>query len=180
MPRLTLANQRQRHVRQRREIAGCADRTLRRDQRQDIGVEQGEQGIDDLIADTRKADRKTVCLEQHDAPDDVIRQRLAGARAMTAHQVVLQRRGLLGGNFPVRERAKAGVDPITDFAAGEDFVDRCDAPGHALARRIGERACGCPRMKIGDLLQRQRPAIEYELSLRHRAYPFAACNWFTR
>ena len=50
---LTHAQQHRRHMRQRRQIARCADRTLGRDARQHIGVEQFKQGLDHDQANAR-------------------------------------------------------------------------------------------------------------------------------
>ena len=47
-PRLALADERQREVRERREVAGRADRAARRDDREHAALEQREQELDGL------------------------------------------------------------------------------------------------------------------------------------
>ncbi|VFT07850.1 Uncharacterised protein [Pseudomonas aeruginosa] len=76
------ADQHQRHVRQRRQVAGRTHRAFQRDVRIDLGVDQRDQRVDHLAADAGEPARQAVHLEQHDQPHHGVVQRLADAGGM--------------------------------------------------------------------------------------------------
>ena len=78
--RLAFADQRERHVRQRREIARRADRALRGHDRQHVRVQQREQHVGDERPRAGEAGREAVGLEQQHPPHDGGRQRRVRCR----------------------------------------------------------------------------------------------------
>ncbi len=112
------------HVRQRGEVARCADGPLRGDERHRVGVEQGLQCVDHFAADTRVAPAKANQLEDDHQPRDVARKSFAKPAAVRQDQVALQVGQPVGGNAGLREQAKAGVDSIDGLGRGNDAIDR--------------------------------------------------------
>ena len=92
---LAVADQRQRHVAQRREVAGRADRTLARDDRDHVGVPQRDRLVEQLPAHARVAEREVVDAQGKREPRRVDRQRVADAGRVAQQQVLLQLRQLL-------------------------------------------------------------------------------------
>ena len=72
---LALADERQREVRERREVAARADRPARRDARHNAAVQALEQQLDGLDAGARGALRERVRAQQHGRADDLVRVR---------------------------------------------------------------------------------------------------------
>src|SRR5690606_35541731 len=101
--RLAFADQAQRDVRERSEVAGCADRAARRNDRQHVVLEQGEQRLYDFGSCAGEACSEGIRFQEQDEPHDRARQRVADAARVAAHQVQLQLTNLLGGNALVRE-----------------------------------------------------------------------------
>ncbi len=72
-PRLPFADERQREVRERREVAGGADRPARRDVRQHAAVQAVEQQLDRLDARAGVALRERVRAQEHRGAHDLDR-----------------------------------------------------------------------------------------------------------
>ncbi|OXC72128.1 hypothetical protein BSU04_43375 [Caballeronia sordidicola] len=112
--------QRRRHMRKRRQIARCAHRTLDRDDRQDIGVEQRDQRVDHLAADARMPAPQARHLQRDQQPHDRSRHGFAHAHGMRQHQIALQQFELIGGNVGARQTAETRVDSVGRLALGGD------------------------------------------------------------
>lgn len=69
-------------MRQRREVAGGANGTFRRDPRRHAGIDQANQRLDHAQADPGEAAGQAVNLQHHNQARQVIVQRLANARRM--------------------------------------------------------------------------------------------------
>jgi hypothetical protein len=82
------ADQRQREVRQRCQIAGRTNGALRRHDRVDAGSQQGQQQVDDLGTAAAVPQRQGVRAEQQHRPHDLARERRTDA-GRVAHQEVL-------------------------------------------------------------------------------------------
>ena len=89
-PRLALADERQREVRERREVAARADRAAGRDVREDAAVEALDEQLDGLDARARAALRERVRAQQHRRAHDLARVRLADAARVAAQQAELE------------------------------------------------------------------------------------------
>ncbi|MCY1441436.1 hypothetical protein D9M71_577520 [compost metagenome] len=121
-------------MRQRRQVAGRADRTLERDVRVDLGVDQGDQRVDDLATDAGEATAEAVDLEDHDQPHHVVVQRCADAGGMGQHQRTLQVFQVVGGDAGRGQQTETGIDAVGGAALGEDLLDTGDA---GIDRSIG-------------------------------------------
>ena len=138
---LALADQRQRDCRQRREIAGAAERSVLRDDRGDAGAEHRGQGRRGLRADTGPATGQRRQPQQHQGADHLALDRLAAAGRVRPDQRGLQR------GPAVRRDGRGGqcAEP------GGDAVVRLDVIGQPLHDRPGSRPS--PRSPSG----RSRP-----------------------
>ena len=149
------AEQHRRHVRERREIAGCADRALHRDDRQHIGVEQRDERVDHFAADAGMTAPEARKLQRHQQTNDRSRHRLAHADRMRQHEIALQQFELVGGNVRAREPSEARVDAIGGLALGGDVgdglgarVDRGEAR-RVEFQRVGT-ACDLAQLRQGQ------------------------------
>ena len=109
---------------ERRQVSRGADRSLGRDDRIGLGVQEIEQRLDDLAPDARVAPRQGVDLEQEDQADDPVGQRRADAGAVRQHQAALQ----LGPRYDMRAFHTAVVGnggmPLEVLeVAVQDYVD---------------------------------------------------------
>ena len=106
-PRLALADQRQREVRERREVAARADRAAARDARQHAAVEALEQQLDGLDARARVALRERVRAQEHRRANDLVRVGLADAAGVAAQEPQLELLGQLLGNRLARRTGRS-------------------------------------------------------------------------
>ena len=117
------AEQRARHVRERREVARGADRTARRNAWVDALVEQRAQGFDEHQPHTREALGQRDDFHQHDETDDVVIEIFADADGMRAHEVFLQAFEFVAADAHRCQAPEARVDAVDAAAAREQFVD---------------------------------------------------------
>ena len=73
-------------MRQRREVAGGANRSLRRDPRRHARVDQANQRLNHAQANAGKAARQAVNFQHHNQTRKVIIQRFANPRRVRQHQ----------------------------------------------------------------------------------------------
>ena len=150
---------------ERREVARCADRSLRRNEGNQAGVVNGEERIDHGLANARVAARETRRLETEDQPDDRRGERIADADAVRADQVELQLRQVGAVDPRAGELAEAGVDavdrriagrgPLHDRGAGADALARCGVDPQ-------RRAAGVQSLQV---VERQRTTDEIHQSI---------------
>ena len=151
------ADQHQRQMRQRRQIARSAHRALRRDDRDDLGVDEAGEGGGGRRMDARIAARQRLELEHHDEPHGVGRKRFAGPGGVRAHQIDLQRVEIAIGDAGLGELAEAGIDAIDRLAAFHELQHRgmrcCDGPlgvsADAHPARPGECGAHVIERKVG-------------------------------
>ncbi|VGP75156.1 hypothetical protein SB00610_03657 [Klebsiella quasipneumoniae subsp. similipneumoniae] len=122
-------------MRQRREVAGGADGTFRRDPRRHAGIHQANQRLDHAQADPGETAGQAINLQHHNQPRQVIVQRLANARRMGQHQRTLQVLQIFRRDPGLRQQAKTSVNAVGGPPFGKDGVDA----GHALVNG-GKRA----------------------------------------
>ena len=130
---LALADERERQVGERGEIAARADRALRRDERVDAAVEQRDQALERLEPDAGVALGEHVGAQQHQRARLGLLERRADARGVRAHQVHLQLAQAVVGDADLGEAAEAGGDAVDDVAARDRGV-------HDLSRGANGRA----------------------------------------
>ncbi len=129
-PRLSHADQGAGHMGQRRQIAGRPDRSLGRNAGQDVGVDQGDQGLQRLAPDARCAARQGGDLQHHQQPRDRIGQQRTDAAGMAQHQILLKGFKVLRRNAGVGQEAESGVHPIDGAALSHDRRHGRRAPFH--------------------------------------------------
>ena len=149
--RLALADQHEREVGERREVARAADRALRGDDGHDVALEQRAQQLDELDAHARVAAPQRLGEQEEHAAHGVARQRLAGADGVRAHQVALQRARVRRVDAHAREAAEAGREAVHGLARGDEPLDR-GAP--ALDARALVASSSRRRGAAGDGLER--------------------------
>ena len=101
------ADQDQREVRQRREVAAGADRAARRHHRVHAAVQQRDQQVERLEPDAGEPLGQHVGAQRHRRAHDGHRQRLADAGGMAAQQVDLQLRQRVVRDLHLGEVAEA-------------------------------------------------------------------------
>ena len=113
---LAAPDERQREVRERRQVARGAHRALRRHDRMDAQPQEVEEalGHDRPSAGVPQGER--VRPQQEHRPDDLAREWLAHARGVADEQVLLEPLGIGAIDRAVRERAHPGRDAVHDRA----------------------------------------------------------------
>ena len=176
---LALADQRQREVRERREVAARADGAAARHVRQHAAVEALHEQLDRHRARARVALRQRVGAQQHRRAHDLVRVRLADPAGVAAQEAELELFGQLLGDRARDEAAEAGVDAVgVLLAAVRGLLDELAGGAHALARGVRERDRpgvdgDLPDVGEREIVARQRPALDHAASLsRTRRAPF--------
>ncbi len=162
--RLALADQDQRQVGERRQVAGGADRSLARHDRVHAGVEQLDEALDHDRPDPGVPPGEHVGAEQEHGAHDVLAERLAHPAGVGAQQVELQPGELVGGDLDVGEPAEAGVDAVQHLARRDPGLDARPGAGDPLAR---------PGLELDT-----RPTPRDGLDLFHRETPPVQHDWF--
>ena len=150
---VTPADEREREMRERREIAGRADAPLLRDHRMDAQPQELADPIDEQRSTTGVAQRQRVRAQQEHRPDDLARERAAHAGRMRDEQVLLQLPGIRRGDRRRREIPEPGRHAIDDLARGDQPLDDVARLLHARARMDVERrvcAVARDRLHVGD------------------------------
>ena len=164
--RLAFADQHRREMRERRQVAGRADRSLRRNARHDAGIGERDERLDHRPAHARVAARERRRLERDDETHDGVVEQRPGAGAVRQHQRALQLRETRVVDARAREQAEAGVDAVDGLAGRDDAVDRLRArrrpPSFAAASTLiaigsdqRRRSCAsvsCPGMSASDFI----------------------------
>ena len=117
------ADQSQRQMRQRSQIAARAHAALRRHHRSDAAVEHFAERVDDDGPHARVPLGERIRPQQHHGAGFRDGERFAHADRMRAHQVDLQFANLLAGDAHVAQFADAGGDGVGDLVAGDDLID---------------------------------------------------------
>ena len=112
-------------MRQRRQIAACADASLRWNERHRIGVEQALKRLDDERTNARMPAAKANQFQDDHQPGDVARKRVSQSGAMRQDQICLKLGETVGWNAGVCQEAEAVIDSIDRLAARNDALDRC-------------------------------------------------------
>ena len=180
---LALADQRQREVRERREVAAGADGAAARHMRQHAAVEALDEQLDRDRPRARVALRQRVRAQQHRRADDLVRVGLADPAGVAAQEAELELLGQLLGDRARDEAAEAGVDAVgVLLAAVRGLLDELAGRAHALARRVREADRpgvdgDLPDVGERQIVARQRLALDHAASLsRHQPGPFQSSS----
>ena len=165
-PRLALPDERQREMRERREVAAGADRATRRDVRQHPAVEALDQELDGLDPSAGIPLRERVRAQQHRRADDLVRIRLTDAARVAAQQPKLELLDLLVRDRLRHEPAEPRVDAVRVLAV--------NGPLDELARGLHLRARASLRARLASRARRRptrpraggRPPSAPDLSAR--------------
>ena len=133
-----LADQRERQVRERREVTGGANRALRRHDGMDACVREREKPLNHDRAHAREAAREACRLQHQDHPHRRVRERRADAGRVRAHEVELQRREFVVGDPCLCELAEAGVDAVERLAGREPRAHRRERRLDGAPPALGE------------------------------------------
>ncbi len=143
-------------MRERREVARCADRTLDRNHRQHVGVVQRDQRFHHFAADARVAAAEARQLQCDQQTHDRTRHRLAHTDCVRQHQIALQQFELVMRDVRAGETPETRVDAIGRFALrgdiGDGFgtgVDGGVAGGIELQRNM--LACDLAQLREGQV-----------------------------
>jgi hypothetical protein len=107
-----LADHYSRHVREWRQITGCADRSLRRDHRHQLRSDHRFKTLDQRPAHPGCAAPERHQLQHHHQAHDRCGDRIADPATVRENEIALQSRGVLAGNLHAGEFAEAGVDAV--------------------------------------------------------------------
>ena len=161
--RFAFADQHQRRVRQRREIARRADRADRRHDRRDVRVQEPDQLRAHRGPHARQTARQRRAEQDHHRAHDLDRQRLAHARGVREDQVALHLAQLGVVDALLRQRAEAGVDAVEHLAARHRLLERV-ARGRELRERARpQRHPRRPARRRRERVDRQRPTVDDQL-----------------
>ena len=124
------AQQHGRHMGQRRQVAGGADRALGRDAGMDAGIDQLHQRLQHAPPHAGVAEREAVDLEDHDQAHEPVIEQRPGAGGMRQHEAALQLGHLIVGDARARQRAEAGVDAVDGAALADHRLHGVGARFH--------------------------------------------------
>ena len=136
---LSEAQQREREVGQRGEVARSAERALLIDQREDRAVVHLYQALHRGGLHARIAVAERLDLGEKHEPDNLGGDTLAHAAGVGHDQIALERGELVGGDGDVAERAESGGDAVDRFLLrGHLVVEILAAAGDACACVVAE------------------------------------------
>ncbi|MBW8701257.1 hypothetical protein MBT84_16760 [Streptomyces sp. MBT84] len=113
--RLALAQERQRTVGQRGQIAGAAERAVLVHDRGDPGVEHVGHGLRHLGADAGVPGADGLQPQEHQGPHDLALHPRPDAGRVRADDVALQLRAQFRADVPGGQRTEPGADPVHGF-----------------------------------------------------------------
>ena len=172
-PRLSLADERQRQMRERCEIATRPDRAARGHTREHAAVEALDQELDRLDSGARVALGERVRAEQHRRADDLVRVRLADPAGMAAQQAKLQLLDLVVRDRLRDEAAEPGVDAVRVLAHPLDERARRLHPRPRLVRERHRHTVDgdLPDVLDPEVVPRQSRARDHVTSLAQDEHP---------
>jgi hypothetical protein len=127
------ADQRQREMGQRSEVAARTHASLRRDEGRNPAIQHFAQRIDDDGANARVTLGQRIGAQEHHGADFRGGERFTDPHRMGAHKVDLQLTNLFADDAHVAQLADAGGDGIGKFVAGDNFIDDGSRPVDGLA-----------------------------------------------
>ena len=167
---LALAEHGERHVSERSQVAGGAERALLRDDGGHALVEHLEQHLDEDGTNAAHAAAQSVGTQQHHAADDLVSIRLAGGGAMAEDQVGGELIAHLLGDGDLLELAEARGDAVSDAALSGDLLGQGAGLFHGF-QSGGSQLDGRIVASDGDEgFERQAVAIDDDMLDRGRIH----------
>jgi hypothetical protein len=160
VPGFSFADEHEREVGERSQVAAGADRSTGRDHRMHAAIQELDEQLERVQPDAREPLGQHVGSQRHGCADDRHRQRVADAGGMTAEQIGLQLGERLGRNFHLGKVAEAGVDAVGRLVSMREFVDQRAGGTDARAGCVSDMH---RRRVVGDgehLLERQAGAVK--------------------
>src|SRR5262249_4497976 len=112
----------ERQVRERCQITRCADRSLRRNARQEPRVDEPLEKADQLDADTRETLQQARELQYQGQPYNVVIEQRAHTGAVGENAVPLQQTARRRRDSGICQQSEAGVDSVgRGFRSGETY-----------------------------------------------------------
>ena len=152
---LAAADEREREVRERRQVARRAERSLLGHDGDQVAVQHLDHPLDDLGAHARVPEREHVRAEQQHRARLLARERRSDGGRVRADDPELERVGLVGFDALVRERAEPGrhaVDGLVGRDGAFDHVARGADPARRGRTELDLGAEG----HLDDVLERER------------------------
>ena len=131
---LAAPDERQRQVRERREVAGCPDAALFRHDRVDAVRQVREEPVDDQRPAAAVAQRERVGPQQEHRADDLARKGRPDARRVAHQQPALELARALWVHERRREVPEAGRHPVHHGTLGDEGLDDVARLLHPLTR----------------------------------------------
>ena len=152
----TLPHEGQGAVRERREVARAAQRTVLVHHGRDAGVEHGDVGPERLLADTRAPRRQRGDAQEHERTDHLTLDLGARAGGVRANQRALQLCPQLDGDVARRQRPEAGGDAIVRLGVVGECLDDGPRPAHLGERLVADGHSGVVAGDGDDVVERHR------------------------
>jgi hypothetical protein len=121
----------QREMRERSQIATRSYRAFGGDDRVDPCIEHGHEQVNELRPHTTVSLGEDIGAQQEHSPRLSFAERLAEAAGVAANQVGLELGQTVGGNAHIGQLAKSGVDAVNGLASFEDGLNDLTALDNA-------------------------------------------------
>ena len=144
---LALAHERERAVRERREVAGATERAVLAHDRGDAGVEHRDIRVERLGTDAGAPGRERRDAQEHERAHDLALDRFTAARGVRGDEAALQLLTLLERDVLRRERTETGRDAVVRHRVVGEGVDDRAALRDLRATRLAEHDA---RVMAGD------------------------------
>ena len=152
---LALPDQREREVRQGRQVARRAQRPLLRHRGDQLAIQHLDHAIDDQRPHAGVPERQDVRSEQEHRSGLLAGQWASHGRRVRPHDAQLERGGLGRIDPHVGQGAEPGGDPVHRFAGRDDALDHRPGRLDPRPRRVRELDRGAAR-NGHDVRERQR------------------------
>ena len=152
-PHRALAHRRQRAVRERRQVAGAAERAVLAHHGGDARVQHARVGLRDRQAHAGAAGGQRGQPQQHQRADHLGLHLGARARRVRADQAALQLGAAVDRDVLGRERPEPGRDPVVRLVVGGQVLDDLAAGGDldlGVGGELYRRAVPRHRHDIGE------------------------------
>ena len=122
-PQRSFADQRQREMCKRRQIAACTDAPLLRNRRMYAGIQHRDQQLGERRTGARKTGGDHIGAEQHHRAHFSLRQQRAHARGVAADEIDLKLGETIDGDDDVGQLAESRGDSVCNRLALDQRVD---------------------------------------------------------
>ena len=147
--RLAFADQHRRKVRERRQIARCADGSLPRNARYDARIGHADDQLDHVPANAGIAAGQRGRLERENEPHRRGVERRTRARAVRAHERALQLGQARVVDPRARKETESGIDAVNGLASEQARARRWRLPHRPQVARRDRGAAPDLRPKYG-------------------------------